>query len=172
MPQHLRPFRRADLDAYTAFWCSPEIAQYMPDRDVSKAAAKVALIDRVFSWELNKPGDCRWYVIADDDTFVGEVMLHWRRTGYGEIAYAVHPDYRGRGIALDAARTMLQIGFEQLHVERLYAACMPFNNRSAHLLERLGMHRDNHPAVVESETDWRGLDIYSISEIEWVRKAA
>jgi RimJ/RimL family protein N-acetyltransferase len=172
MPGHLRPFRQSDLDTFTTFWCLPEVAQFMPDRVITPDAAKHALIERVFSWELTKPGDCRWYAITEHGAFIGEVMLHWRPSGRGEIAYALDPEYRGRGIATSAALDMLRIGFDQLRLQRIYGACMPLNDRSAHLLQRLGMHPEGQPSAPPLEADWCDLHVYSMSNEDWAVKAA
>lgn len=56
-----------------------------------------------------------------------------------DLGFAFLPAYWGRGYALEAAQTVLAHGRDALQLVRVVAFTAPDNERSAHLLEELGM---------------------------------
>jgi ribosomal-protein-alanine N-acetyltransferase len=55
----------------------------------------------------------------------------------GEIGYSIVRDFRSRGIATEAVRTLLDEAFTQAGLVRVNAYCVPENMPSRRLLERL-----------------------------------
>jgi RimJ/RimL family protein N-acetyltransferase len=55
----------------------------------------------------------------------------------GEIGYSIVRDFRGRGIATEAVRALLDEAFTQGGLVRINAYCLPENAASRRLLERL-----------------------------------
>lgn len=56
-----------------------------------------------------------------------------------EVGYVLHPDYWGRGIATEALRKVIDYGFEKLNLHRIEAKFMKENERSLHVMEKVGM---------------------------------
>ena len=56
-----------------------------------------------------------------------------------EIGYVINPDYRGRGIAVEAARRVMRFGFEEMGLNRIEARYMVGNDASKRVMEKLGM---------------------------------
>ena len=56
-----------------------------------------------------------------------------------EIGYVLHPDFWGKGYALEAAKTVVNFGFEALGLHRIEAKFMEGNERSRRVMEKLGM---------------------------------
>lgn len=56
-----------------------------------------------------------------------------------EIGYVINPDYRGRGIAAEAARTVMRFGFREMELNRIEARYMVGNDASKRVMEKLGM---------------------------------
>ncbi|MGZ4591823.1 MAG: GNAT family N-acetyltransferase, partial [Actinomycetes bacterium] len=69
-----------------------------------------------------------------------EVLLKWASAEdrEGELGFAFARDHHGRGYAAEAAGAMLRLGFEELGLRRITAACIEGNEASARLLRRLG----------------------------------
>jgi RimJ/RimL family protein N-acetyltransferase len=91
----------------------------------------------------------------------------------GEIGYCFHPDYWGRGYASEAAKAMLQFGFDEHHLHRIYATCRPGNAASANVMRRIGMKqegllREHMWFKGEYHDSW----LYSILEHEFHAKDA
>lgn len=56
-----------------------------------------------------------------------------------EVGYVINPDYWGRGIASEALELVLRFGFEELKLHRIEAKFMQENERSRHVMEKMGM---------------------------------
>ena len=75
---------------------------------------------------------------------VGEIGLQLLE-GRGpevEIGWAVSAAGRGRGIAYEAASRWMEIGFDDLGLDRIIAVVLQGNLASRRLCERLGMHEE------------------------------
>ena len=57
----------------------------------------------------------------------------------GEIGYVLHPDFWGKGYAVEAARCVMDFGFETLGLHRIEARFMKGNAASLRVMEKLGM---------------------------------
>ena len=55
-----------------------------------------------------------------------------------DIGFAFLADYRARGYGFESAVAVMEIGHMQLNIETIVAFVAPENERSIHLLERLG----------------------------------
>ncbi|ADB30644.1 GCN5-related N-acetyltransferase [Kribbella flavida DSM 17836] len=144
----LRPHRRDDLADLFAFHSRPEVVRYTPwpVRDLEQT--RVALEAKLDRHTLTEEG--QWLVLAielrETGTVIGEVLLKWasRADRQGELGFALHTDYHGRGLAAEAAEAMLRLGFDELGLHRICAVVVAGNTASARLLERLGMRREAH----------------------------
>lgn len=139
----LRPHRRDDLDDLVEFHSRPEVVRYVPWPVRDRAQTAAALEAKLAQGELTEPG--HWLVLAavlrETGTVIGEVLLKWASSTdrQGELGFAFHSDYHGRGLAAEAATAMLNLGFDGLGLHRIVAVCLVDNTDSARLLERLGM---------------------------------
>ena len=72
--------------------------------------------------------------------FAGECGLRWLEDGSDvELSYGLYPHFRGRGLATEAARAVLDFGVEVLGLERIVALSRGDNTESHRVLEKLGM---------------------------------
>ena len=85
------------------------------------------------------------FVVEVDGERAG-VMGFEERSEQHRIAHlgglAVHPDFRGRGVADDAARQLQRYLFDELGFHRLELACYGFNERAIRHSERVGFVRE------------------------------
>ncbi|MDP4097641.1 GNAT family N-acetyltransferase [Paenibacillus sp. P96] len=82
-------------------------------------------------------------ILKEEEQLIGGCGLVLN-TPNGEIGYCFHPAYWGRGYAAEAARAMLQFGFTEHHLHRIYATCRPGNVASANVMRRIGMKQEGH----------------------------
>lgn len=168
----LRPHRRGDLEDLFAFHSLPEVVRYVPwpvrDREQTAAALEVKLGQGV----LTEPG--QWLVLAvelrESATVIGEVLLKWASSAdrQGELGFAFHSAYHGRGLAAEAAAAVLTVGFDELDLHRIHAVCLVGNTSSARLLERLGMRLEGHLLhSVLFKGEWADQLVYSMRADEW-----
>jgi [ribosomal protein S5]-alanine N-acetyltransferase len=59
-----------------------------------------------------------------------------------ELGYWLGVPYWGQGYATEAARAMIQYGFETLGLQRIYASYVPHNVASGRVLQKIGMRRE------------------------------
>ena len=106
------------------------------------------------------PGAFGWwtylFVHRPDETLVGVGGLKGEPTdGTAEIGYALAPDYRGRGLALEAALGLRDFAFADPRVKRVIAHTLPEPNRSNHLLAKIGMRFDSVSSDPDEGDVWR-----------------
>lgn len=73
----------------------------------------------------------------------------------GEIGYSIVREFRGQGIASEAVAALLDEAFEQAALSRINAYCVPENQPSRRLLQRLGFRFEGilpHGATVSGHT--------------------
>jgi RimJ/RimL family protein N-acetyltransferase len=159
----------ADILAYSSdadFWLARNL-----DWPVSEEGVRAY-------WEaqrdLDPATDPAWFSLVielkAENKVVGQVGLGFVVTGahrQGTIGWLLGRRYRGRGLASEAARALMAAGF-RLGLHRIAARTGLDNERSWHVMERLGMRREAH--FVESrvvEGEWRDEVVYAILADEW-----
>ena len=156
-----------DLDALWALYCNPNITKYIPDAPRTREEAQEEL-----EWHMHghpkHPELGLWATIhKDTGKFIGRCgLLPWTIEGQYdvEVAYTLAQDFWGQGLATEAARGILEYGFEQLYLSRMICLIDPENIASQRVAEKIGM-------TLEKRVD--GIDgdnfptlIYSISKTQ------
>jgi ribosomal-protein-alanine N-acetyltransferase len=57
----------------------------------------------------------------------------------GEVNYYIAPGYRGKGLAPEALKALLQFGFRDIGLARIQARCEPDNSSSERVMQKAGM---------------------------------
>lgn len=100
----------------------------------------------------------------------GEINIRDFKNKAGEIAYIVNPNYWGKGIATEVAALLIEFGFNELKLHRIYATCDPRNIGSSKVLEKVGMVKEGE--IRENlmfKDGWRDSLLYSVLEYEWIK---
>jgi ribosomal-protein-alanine N-acetyltransferase len=85
-----------------------------------------------------------------------------------DIGYELDPGYWGQGYASEAARAIVQFGFSELHLHRVWSWCVADNVGSARVLEKLGMRQEGRLRENEYyKGRWWDTLLYAILEDEW-----
>lgn len=82
-----------------------------------------------------------FFAICVDKTVIGEIQLKSIDRLQNCATLSVHlscDPYKNRGFGTEAQRLMIAYGFEQVGLEKIYADCLHRNQRSRHILEKLG----------------------------------
>jgi RimJ/RimL family protein N-acetyltransferase len=168
----LRPLRLDDLDDLLVYHSRPDVTRYLLWEPRDRPRMLEALRQRMRMSSLTREGDrlVLGAALRTTGTVVGEVTLVWvsEQHRQGEIGFVFNPDYHGRGLAGEAARVMLRLGFADLGLHRIVGHCDARNAASARLMERLGMRREAH--LVHNEIfkgDWGDEYIYAMLDHEW-----
>lgn len=86
----------------------------------------------------------------------------------GNIGYELSPKYWGQGYATEAARAMVQFGFEELRLHRIWSWCIADNVGSARVLQKLGMRLEGRQRDKEYfRGRWWDRLLYAVLDHEW-----
>jgi len=89
----------------------------------------------------------------------------------GEIGWGFSIDYRGQGLATEAARRLITYAFEDCSYHRIFSGTIFTNTRSWAVMERLGMRKEAHfvKAHVPEKPcgEWIDTVRYAILAAEW-----
>ncbi len=109
---------------------------------------------------------------ADDDAFVGEVVLHtfaWKHLRC-EIGFWVAPAMRGRGLARDAIRRTLEWAFADLAIERMEMATTTDNEPTRGLAPRIGFTEEGVQRKRNLERGVRvDMVVFGLLASEWAQ---
>ncbi|XVV16945.1 GNAT family N-acetyltransferase [Actinoplanes sp. CA-131856] len=167
----LRPVTLDDLDAVYAWQRRSDVARWMHAAGPrTREQSRVSVLAMAGEDALRAEGDCLTLAVVTDAGVIGTVELVWRsetdRTA--ELGYVFHPDHGGRGLATEAAAVVLDWGFEELRLQRVFARCHGRNTASVRLMTRLGMRREAHH--VESylfRGEWADQFVFAVLAREW-----
>jgi RimJ/RimL family protein N-acetyltransferase len=173
----LRPYALGDVDALYAYQRLPEVHRYLYTEPRTRAETEALVAERAGSAGLTEVGQAITLVadLAQTGELVGDCMLFWRSQEHkqGEVGYVFNPAYHGRGLATEAVRALLRLGFEGLGLHRIAGHLDARNTASARVLERADMRREAH--LVENEFvkgEWTDELIYAILRSEWTAAQA
>ncbi len=150
----LRQWRESDREPFAALNADPVVMEFFPA--LITREANDASID---AWQLQfaERGWSNWAVEAKEtNSFVGFVGLSVPRrvlpfSPCVEIGWRLARAHWGRGLATEAARSALRVGFEQLALPEIVSFTTVLNLRSRAVMERIGMHNAHedfeHPGV-------------------------
>lgn len=172
----LRPVMLDDVDDVYAYQRRPDVVRWMLGAEPrTREQSRASVVAMAGEDVLRAEGDCLTLAVATDAAMIGTVELVWRsqldRTA--ELGYVFHPDHGGRGLATEAVSALLDWGFNELGLHRIYARCHGRNDASARLMTRLGMRREAHH--VESylfQGEWADQLVFAILAHEWRSPAA
>lgn len=112
-------------------------------------------------------------VLADEEKMIGTcgfTRFHLVNNS-AEIGYVINPQYRGRGIAVEAAEAVLEYGFNTLGLNRIEARYMKGNTASRRVMEKLGMTFEgiNRGAILVKGS-YRDVGVCSVLKEEFTKK--
>lgn len=136
----LRPVTVQNAGALWTVLQQPDLRTYQELPSVGAAAFADMVSKRPKVLRPGTSGRFEWLVYAQRSRKpAGWVSLRVaeRDLATGEIGYSIVRDFRGRGIATEAVRALLDEAFTEGGLTRINAYCLPENLPSRKLLERL-----------------------------------
>jgi len=131
-----------DLDNLYELYHSPDVRKYYSEGIPNYEETRQAL-----EWMINtcyvNYGFGMWATIhKETGKFIGRCGLTpMDIEGHEEIevGYMLAKEYWGQGLATEAARAIMEYGFEQMKLSRLICVIHPENKASARVAEKIGM---------------------------------
>jgi RimJ/RimL family protein N-acetyltransferase len=159
----LRLRRPEDLADLHSFYGRDDVATYL-----LHDAFTLPQLEEHFAGLAAGDDDGIGLVVELDGRVVGRVSLELCSPGQGELGWVVHPDVGGRGVATEAARAMLELGFGHYGLHRIKAELDGRNDASRRLCERLGMRQEGHRLQdYWSKGEWTDTYEYALLASEW-----
>ncbi|MCA9944931.1 MAG: GNAT family N-acetyltransferase [Anaerolineales bacterium] len=139
----LRRTLLTDAPAVFIFRSDPYVQRFNGPVFVDVAEAE-ALIHELNDEYFNKSGICWGVTLKNENKVIGLFGIHhWNKYHRrAEVGYDLNQSYWGQGIASEALRAILQFGFEQMNLNRIYAGTIAENHESVQLLEAIGFERE------------------------------
>ena len=170
----LRRFADADLGPFLAYLNDPLVARYQSWESYTEQEAR-AVIEQQQNRSPGQPG--QWFTFAlelkETGALVGHVALSVSEGGQAEIGFTMARAFHGLGLACEAAARVLDYAFAELNLHRVTAITDCENEKSAALLERLGMRREGHFIQnIWFKGRWGSEYLYAILREEWLASRA
>ncbi len=166
----LREVREEDWEAVHRYASDPQVCRFMAWGPNTVAETK-AHVQRCIEAARDLPRRKFSLAVTVKDTgeAIGCCGLVVSNAEHGEahIGYSLTQQYWGQGYATEAARLLVEFGFQRLGLHRIFATCDPENRASARVLEKAGMQLEgrmrSHRLV---KGRWRDSLLYAVLEDE------
>lgn len=114
------------------------------------------------------------YAITCDGQLIGATGLMLERAHErAELGYWIGKTYWNRGYATEAARALVDHGFDALKLERIFAGHYNANPASGVVLKRLGMtHEGIQRRHVRRFGVWHDVEMFGVLRTEWLARRA
>ncbi len=167
----LRPFRRDDLPHMQRYAVRPEFYRYLFIPKQTPETVAVFLESKLSRQASGRPEKCEFAVeFKDVGHIVGTIRLGGvdAEHGSGALGFALDTEYQGCGLMTEAVHKLMDYGFNNLGLHRIWATADIENSASWRLMERVGMRREGelrHNKNVRG--NWRDSYLYAVLEPEY-----
>jgi RimJ/RimL family protein N-acetyltransferase len=176
----LRQFTEEDVDNLFSLNSDPEVMRYLgrpPSREVLRDEIipfflrAYQRLDRLGTWAAES---------ADNGEFLG--WFHFRPGADGDITnidlgYRLRRSAWNHGYATEGSRSLIEMGFTDLGVQRVFGHTMTVNRGSRHVLEKCGLTLVRTSVYDGPDADQidgaeHGEVEYALTRAEWEARAA
>lgn len=169
----IREFTVNDIDAYHGIFSDPEVTKYISWGPYTSIDQTKQFIIRVVEDQKKIPRKSYEFaiVLQSTDELIGYTILQVNISNRSaERGIYLKRTEWNKGIATEAQSTMLNFGFNQLGLHRIWATCDPDNVSSQKMMEKTGMIYEGRLR----ESRWNAKDqtyrdslLFSILNTEW-----
>lgn len=163
----LRPFTLDDAPAVQAMLSDPQVSGTLMDivhpftvsdaQEMIAASQDEALRGMAYRFGIER---------KSDHLLVGycDIEIH-RAHERGEIAFWLGRPYWWQGYATEAARKLVEFGFDTLKLYRVYAHCLVRNEASAKVLQKAGLlHEGVHRQAAPVDDHFEDVAFYGLTQ--------
>jgi ribosomal-protein-alanine N-acetyltransferase len=171
----LREFVADDWEAVLAYQADPLYLRYYHQTEVTADDAR-AFVQMFLDQQAEQPRTKFQLalVLKAEGRLVGNCGIRINDVAQreGNIGYELASRLWGQGLITEAARCIVDFGFRELGLHRIYAWCVADNVGSYRVMEKIGMRREGRLREKEFiKGQWHDHLLYAILEHEW-RSAA
>ena len=167
----LRDFVDHDWEAMLAIEGDPEAVRYQSFPPRTEADCRVYI-----ARDIASRGASRWCFdlaleLAEPRRVIGRIGLDIKapEREVGELWFILERAQWGKGFMPEAARALLDFGFEEKKLRRVFLECDPRNTPAVRVAEKLGMVREGLLREhVRIKGEWVDSLFYGVLAREWV----
>lgn len=138
----LRPLREDDAEELSRIFSDPAVVLYSGGRSPSLEQVRQGIRQHISEHYRNHGYGLLAAELKDTGEIVGRIGFletEIDATGDAELHYHLAPRAWGTGLATEAARAVLEWGFEQARLDRVVAVIHPENLASRRVAEKCGL---------------------------------
>jgi len=166
----LRRFTQDDISDVLTFASQPSVARVTSERipATEEGVREYILLQNSYQpFQKNKVFELA-VERKEDGKVIGLLGLIRQDHGQGEMGWVLGVEYRGKGYATEAARALMEYGFNSLGLHRIHADTSTDNLAARKIMERLGMRREDvMRGAVYEEGRWVDRYVYGMTADEW-----
>ena len=172
----LRPFREADILAFSDYRSDPQVARYQGWSAPFTLEQAGTFIREMLPIKPGQPG--HWYQVAlerrEDGVLIGDCAFYLSEDNrQAEIAFTLASAFQGQGYAAEAVKRLLEALFIGLQLHRVFANVDPANTGSINLLTRLGFRCEGcFRKSLWLKGGWLDEQWYALLQEDWLAARA
>ena len=165
----LRPFAFTDVNDVLAYASDPEWSRFLPVPDPYTLKDAEEFVARCI---LHEPDDNLRFAIEFNGSVIGGIDLRIEApNAVGSLHYSLSRDHWNRGLTTEAAQAVIDLGFTEFGLEKVYSWANVQNIGSWRVMVKIGMTREG---TFRSHGVNRGVredfHYYGILRDEWERQ--
>lgn len=160
----IRKFELKDLQAVYEYTSDANVMKYIPEGVFTEEA-----VQDFIRQNMGNEAEKFAVVLKGENILIGHIFFgkYFGNHTY-EIGWVFNPKYYNKGYASEAAKAILQFGFENMNLHRVIATCQPQNPPSYRVMEKIGMRREGYfKKCIPNGDEWWDEYYYAILEEEW-----
>ncbi len=173
---YLRPYREDDWEAIQEYAADPEVSQHQPWGPNTEEDTRQFLQNTIQENEqIERTAYHFVLVLRFEGQLIGGCTLRITNARFGEamIGYTLNRRFWNQGYTTEAARALLELGFQTLYLHRITSWCTPENIGSWRVMEKIGMRNEGHEReAVHFKGKWRDWLRYAMLDQEWKKIAS
>ncbi len=166
----IRQFMPDDWQKVYDYTADPEVMAYIPEGQFTEAQAQAFVVKNA-----GEQAEAFAVMLKAENELIGHMLFHpWFAPQTYEIGWVLNPVYHRQGYATEAARSLLEYGFEMLALHRIIATCQPENMPSYRVMEKIGLRREGffRKCIYRNDSLWWDEYFYAMLEEEWVASSS
>lgn len=143
----IREFKSEDLQSVHIYSSDKETTEFMDWGPNSENETQAFINEMLEEQNLNTR---KFYVfgitLKNTDSVIGSIGLEIQslENKNASFGYILNKHFWNRGIVTEASECILNFGFNDLELHRIWATCRPENTKSIYLLKKLGFKKEGH----------------------------
>lgn len=158
-----------DADALIAMLADPGLFRYAADQELPDVETYRGFLREQIA-AAKTPERHRYKLgvtVGGEIAGMGGLEMTSASATAAEIGYLLAPAHWGNGMGTEAARLLVDIGFDQLKLHRVTAGADPANVASIRVLEKIGMrYEGTRREDLFKDGQWRDSVTYAILETD------